>query len=215
MEALRELIAVASGPDGAEAGFGARHVAALRRVLADLELAAGGETGMDAYKRLLVAADPIMAPRHVKARHAAIKALPREELSAGMLALAAELKREDVLGEAWKAALTDFSHLMKLSTGAYQPIGGPERRQRDLLAIVGTGARATARLDELVVKLVGLLEIAEYDGLAWTPETAENLRDDIRFLLAHRETFAAPRLRVGVRAAQVAQAAQAVQAVQA
>ena len=212
METLRELIAVASGPEGADAGFASRHVAALRRVLADLELAAGGETGMDAYKRLLIAADPIMAPRHVKARHAAIKGLSREELSAGMLALAAELKREDVLGEAWKAALNDYSHFMKLSTGAYQPIGEAAKRLTDLRAIVGTGPRATARLDELVVKLVGLLEIAEYDGLAWTPETAENLRDDIRFLLAYRETFAAPRRRVGARAAQVAQAAQAVQA---
>ena len=214
METLRELIALA-GPDGTGARFTPRHVAMLRRVLADLELAEGGETGIDAYRRRLVAADPIMAPRHVKARHAAIKGLAREALREGMLALAAELKREDVLGEAWKAALNDYSHFMKLSTGAYQPIGGPERRQRDLLAIVGTGARATARLDELVMKLMGLLEIAEYDGLAWTPETAENLRDDIRFLLAHRETFAAPRRRVGVRAAQVAQAAQAVQAVQA
>ena len=191
MEALKDLVALAAGPGGAAAGFADRHVAALRRVLADMELAAGGEKGLDAYRRLLVAADPIMAPRHVKARWAAIEGLPREELRDGMLALAAELKREDVLGEAWQAALHDYSLLMKLSTGAYQPVDSPEMRIGNLAAMIGTGAKATARLDELVAKLMGLLEIAEYEGLEWSPETAQNLRDDLRYLLARREELAA------------------------
>jgi len=192
MDALRELVALAAGPDGAAEGFADRHVAVLRRVLADLELAAGGEKGLEAYRRLLVAADPIMAPRHVKARWAAIEGLPREELREGMLALAADLKREDVLGEAWRAALNDFSLLMKLSTGVYQPIEDPDMRVDKLAAMVGAGPKATARLDCLVAKLLGLLEIAEYEGLEWSPETAQNLRDDLRFLLARREELTAP-----------------------
>jgi len=192
MDALRDLVALAAGPDGAAEGFADRHVAALRRVLADVELAAGGEKGLEAYRRLLVAAEPIMAPRHVKARWAAIEGLPREELRDGMLALAAELKREDVLGEAWKAALNDFSLLMKLNTGVYQPIEDPDMRMDKLAAMVGAGPKATVRLDALVAKLLGLLEIAEYEGLAWSPETAQNLRDDLQYLLARREELAAP-----------------------
>jgi hypothetical protein len=191
MEALKALVALAAGPGGAAEGFADRHVAALRRVLADVELAAVGEKGLDAYRRLLVAADPIMAPRHVKARWAAIEGLPREELRDGMLALAAELKREDLLGEAWQAALNDYTVLMKIRTGDYQPIEPAELRIGKLAAIVGTGAKATARVDDFVAKLMGLLEIAEYEGLEWSPETAQNLRDDLRYLLARREELAA------------------------
>lgn len=195
MDTLKELIAIAEGPEGAAAGFTNMHLGALQRMLADVELVANNEIGVNVYKGRLMSAEPITTQRQVKARLAAIKALPREELRDGMLALAAELKRENAMnGEAWKIVLSDYRSLTKLNSGPYRPVGSRDKRTAGLSALIGTNPLTMARqINGLIAKMKGLLEVAEYADLEFAPETAQNLRDDMQYLLARREELAAQR----------------------
>lgn len=186
MEALKALVADATLPK--------RHVAALRRVLADMELSASGGKSLQAYREALEAAgDDLLAPKHVRARWAALRDLPRDELREGLFALAAELKRDDVLGVRWHAVLNDYTAIARLGTGAYDPTQRPDARRARLRELVGASADGGAaraaiarRCDALVKKLLGLLEMAEYEALAFAPDVAEALRDDLRFLVELR-----------------------------
>lgn len=208
MDALADLIAHAESAEGAAAGFTRRHIVALKSIRADLALAATTERGIDAYRDLLLAPtpdEPLTAPKRVRARWAALRDLPNDaQLRADVLALAAELKRDDLLGKAWTIALNDYTGLMDLSTGAYQPIGSADddadavaARRAALDAALGIdivganrGPRAQtvlARADDLLRKLTGLLDIADYDGLAWSPETAQILRDDRAYVQKIRD----------------------------
>lgn len=208
MDALADLIAHAESAEGAAAGFTRRHIVALKSIRADLVLAATTERGIDAYRDLLLAPtpdEPLTAPKRVRARWAALRDLPNDaQLRADVLALAAELKRDDLLGKAWTIALNDYTGLMDLSTGAYQPIGSDDddadavaARRAALDAALGIdivganrGPRAQtvlARADDLLRKLTGLLDIADHDGLAWSPETAQILRDDRAYVQKIRD----------------------------
>lgn len=186
MNALKDLsglIALANSADGAALGFTPRHVAALKNIRIDVALAATVGSGIDAYRDLLAAASAAAdaagrtAPKHVRSRWIALRRLPTDAaLRTAVLALAADLKRDDVLDDTWRVVLNDYTAVMDLTTGAYQPIDDDPAARRAVLTTLLTVH------DDLPRRLTGLLEIAEYDGLAWSPETAQNLRDDLAYL---------------------------------
>lgn len=188
MNALKYLIALAESAEGAAVGFTPRHAAVLKNIRIDLALAAKVGAGIDAYRDLLLAATdvPLTAPKRVRARLVALRDMPNDaSLRTAVLALAAEIKRADVLSPAWKAVLNDYTMLMDLGTGAYQPVDDDAVARRAVLTTM------LAVDDDFPRKLTGLLEIAEYDDLAWSPEISQNLRDDCSYVQALRAGQAA------------------------